>query len=56
MFGCNIIIPTRFIFVDRVVMDTVFFFSAPEGERKPLSALYYVVFVYRFEPGSFLPP
>ena len=33
-----------------------FFFSAPESERKPLSTVIYQVFVYRFEPGSFLPP
>ena len=32
------------------------FFSAPESERKPLSTLISQVFVYRFEPGSFLPP
>ena len=34
----------------------VFFFSAPESERRPLSTLISHVFVYRFEPGSFLPP
>ena len=32
------------------------FFSAPESERKPPSTLISQVFVYRFEPGSFLPP
>ena len=32
------------------------YFSAPESERKPLSTLISQVFVYRFEPGSFLPP
>ena len=33
-----------------------FFLSAPESERKPLSTLFSQVLVYRFEPGSFLPP
>ena len=32
------------------------FFSAPESKKKPLSTLISQVFVYRFEPGSFLPP
>ena len=34
----------------------LFFFPAPESERKPLSTLFSQVFAYRFEPGSFLPP
>ena len=34
----------------------IYIFSAPESERKPLSTLISQVFVYRFEPGSFLPP
>ena len=33
-----------------------FFSSAPETERKPLSILISRVYVYRFEPDSFLPP
>ena len=46
---------SSFIFLFRFDLS-LFFFSAPESERKPLSTLISQVFVYRFEPGSFLPP
>ena len=40
--------------VHNVARTAFFFSSAPESERKPLSALIYQVFVYRFEPGTAL--